>query len=293
MKLNVSVLGTALLLAPAFMVAQSPVSGFMKAKGTGSLTLSSSQEKYDEVFFVPQSVRDVPVFNEVKITSYSIYGDYGVSNDFNVVVNVPYIVSEGQATLETLENNGLSNEVSGFQDLSVYGKYRLKTIATPKGKIDLIAAAGLETPLGDYTDAPGFQSIITIGNRSTRVTGFAIAHYKNENGIFATGQIGYSVRSNEVPNALLSEFKLGYASSKFYVHGYVANQLSDKDGVDIFGQGFTGFFPATRVNYTRVGVTAYVPVVESLGVSAGYNAFVAGRNLGVADGFNLGVTYSF
>lgn len=293
MNLNLRVLTGLLFLLPVLMIAQSPVSGFMKAKGDGSITVSFSSEKYDEVYLVPQKVKGVPVFNEVKTTSYSLYGEYGFSDNFNVVVNLPYIKSEGEATPETLANNGLSNEVKGFQDLSVYGKYRITTVATPKGSIDLIAAAGVELPVGDYSDEAGYQSIITIGNRSTDFTGFAIASYKNNSGFFATGQMGYSLRNNEVPNALLSEFKLGYAADLFYLDAYVANQLSDDDAVDIFGDGFTGFFPATRVNYTRLGFTAYVPVYKGIGVSGGYSTYVAGRNLGDSDGINWGLTYSF
>lgn len=293
MNLNLRLLAGMLLMLPITMLAQSPVSGFMKAKGDGSVTASFSSEKYDEVFLVPQKVEGVPVFNEVKTTSYTLYAEYGISDNFNLVFNLPYIKSEGQATPETLDNNGFENERKGLQDVSLYGKYRFASTATPKGMIDFIAAAGIEAPLGDYRVDEGLQSIIAIGNRSTDITGLAIAHYKNNNGIFATGQLGYSLRSNSVPNALLSEVKLGYAASKFYLEGYVANQLSDKSGVDILGEGFAGFFPATRVNYTRLGFNVYVPVYQGLGLSGGYANYIEGRNLGDADGFNWGVTYSF
>ncbi|WP_405329876.1 hypothetical protein [Leeuwenhoekiella sp. LLG6367-2.1] len=293
MNLNLRLITGLLLMLPVLMIAQSPVSGFMKAKGEGSFTLSFSSEEYDEVFLVPQKVNGVPVFNEVQTTSYSLYGEYGITDDLDIVVNLPYIKAEGEATAETLANNGLTNEVKGFQDLSVYGKYRITNVKTPKGSIDLIAAAGVELPVGDYSEDPGFQSIIAIGNRSTDITGLAIASYKNDSGFFATGQIGYSLRSNDVPNSLLSEFKLGYAADMFYLDAYVANQLSDKDGVDIFGEGFTGFFPATRVNYTRLGFTAYVPLYRGIGVSGGYSTYVNGRNLGDSDGYNWGLTYSF
>ncbi|RXG20002.1 hypothetical protein DSM02_2847 [Leeuwenhoekiella polynyae] len=293
MNLNLRFLTGALFMLPVLMLAQSPVSGFMKTKGDGSITASFSSEKYDEVFLVPQKVDGVPVFNEVKTTSYSLYAEYGISDNFNLVFNLPYIKSEGQAIPETLENTGYENERKGLQDVSIYGKYRFASKATPNGMIDFIAAAGIETPLGDYRVDEALQSIIAIGNRSTDITGLAIASYKHNNGIFITGQIGYSLRSNSVPNALLSEVKLGYAASKFYLEGYVANQLSDDSGVDILGEGFNGFFPATRVNYTRLGFNAYVPVCKSVGLSGGYSNYIEGRNLGDADGFNWGVTYSF
>jgi hypothetical protein len=159
--------------------------------------------------------------------------------------------------------------------------------------LDLIGSAGFETPLGDYSADEGLQSIIAIGNESSSFTGLGIATFKTKMGLFATGQAGYSFRGNSVPHALITELKLGYAASKFYVDAFVANQLSEKDGVDILGNGFTGFFPATRVNYTRVGVNAYAPLIEGIGLTAGANTYVAGRNLGKATGFYGGVVYSF
>jgi hypothetical protein len=54
--------------------------------------------------------------------------------------------------------------------------------------------------------------------------------------------------------------KLGYAASKFYGDAYVANQTSTS-GVDILGEGFQGFFPAT-VNYTKIGLNLYTPLYK-------------------------------
>lgn len=282
-----------IMILPAIILAQSPVSGFMKAKGQGSFTVSFSSENYNEVYLVPKKVDQVPVFNEVTVESFSLYGEYAFSDRFNVVLNLPYIKSTGEATQETLDNNGFENERSGLQDLSLYGKYRIYSKDISSGSIDFIGSAGIEFPLGDYAADEGLQSIIAIGNRSTDFTGLGIVTYKNNSGFFTTGQLGYSLRNNQVPDALLSELKLGYAASSFYVDAFVANQLSDKEGVDILGEGFVGFFPATRVNYTRIGLNGYVPVSAGIGISAGVNTYVAGRNLGDSTGFYGGLSYSF
>ena len=291
-KLLAALLGI-LLFIPCFSNAQSPVSGFMKKAGEGSAVLSYSTEKYDHVFLVPLEVDEVPVFNEVTITSINLYGEVGISDKFNLVLSVPYVKSEGNATAATLANNGFENERKGLQNLRIYAKYNFHSFKLGENTLDLIGAAGFETPLGDYRADEGLQSILAIGNESTSFTGLGIAMFKTKSGVFATGQAGYSFRGNSVPHALISELKLGYAASKFYVDAFVANQLSQKDGVDILGNGFTGFFPATRVNYTRVGVNAYAPLFEGIGLTAGANTYVAGRNLGKSTGFYGGVVYSF
>ena len=162
-----------------------------------------------------------------------------------------------------------------------------------KSSLDFIGSVGLETPLGDYNADEGLQSIIAIGNESFKFTALGIATFKMNSGIFVTGQAGYSFRASNVPNALITELKLGYAASKFYIDAFVANQLSDKEGVDILGEGFVGFFPATRVNYTRIGVNGYAPLYKSIGLTGGVNSYVSGRNIGKSTGFYGGLVYSF
>ena len=293
MKIKIRILTGLCLMFTSVSIAQSPVNGFMKKAGEGALVLSYSNESYEDVYLVPEEVDEVPVFNDVTTTSISLFGEIGITDDLNLVLNVPYIKSEGNATEATLANNGFENERSGVQDLKIYAKYRLHTFNLGESTLDLIGAVGLETPLGDYSADEGLQSIIAIGNEASSFNGIGIATFKTKSGIFATGQAGYSFKGNGAPHALISELKLGYAASAFYLDVFVANQLSDKDGVDILGEGFTGFFPATRVNYTRVGVNGYAPLFGGVGLTAGANAYVAGRNLGKSTGFYGGLVYSF
>lgn len=293
MTIKFKMLASLFLLVSSISFAQSPVNGFMKKSGEGTLVLSYSQESYDNVFLVPEETDRVPIFNDVTISSFSLYGEYAFSDNFNVVLNIPQITAEGNASQAVLDNNGFENERSGIQDVKIYAKYRFYNINLDKSTLDFIVATGLETPLGNYSADEGLQSIIAIGNESTRFNTFGIATFKLNSGFFTTGQLGYSFRNNDVPNALLSELKLGYATSKFYVDAFVASQLSEDSGVDILGEGFTGFFPATRVNYTRIGINTFFPINEEFGLTAGANTYVSGRNLGKASGAYAGVVYSF
>lgn len=293
MKLKNNLITSVIMFLPALIMAQSPLSGFMKNKGEGAAVVTYSSENYDKVFLVPSEIDGVPVFNDVEVQSVSLYAEYGITDKLNVIVNLPYIKAEGNASEQVLANNGFENTRKGLQDLKLYLKYDLKSFDFANSRLNFMGALGLETPLGDYAVDEGLQSIIAIGNRSTTVNATGIFMYKLNSGFFTTGQVGYSVKSNDVPNALLSEFKLGYAASKFYLDAFIANQLSDKDGVDILGQGFTGFFPATRVNYTRVGVNAYVPLAGGFGLTGGANSYIEGRNLGKSSGYYGGVAFSF
>lgn len=280
------------VLLPGLVLAQSPVSGFMKEKGKGSVVVSYASEKYDKVYLVPNEVDGVPVFNDVKITSQSLYAEYGVTNNFNVVVNVPFITATGNASEAVLTNLNFENKRSGLQDLKIYTKYNFHSYVFGKNQIDFIGVAGVELPLG-YKADESLQSIIAIGDQSNKLNLSGIMMFKNQSGLFASGQIGNTFKGGEVPNALTSELKIGFAAKRFYVDTFFATQLNSSPGVDILQPGFTGFFPATKVNYTRVGLNAYVPFTKNIGLTAGANSYISGRNIGKATGFYGGLVFNF
>jgi hypothetical protein len=62
----------------------------MQGKGKGSVSLSFSSEKYDKVYFIPEKVDGVPVLTK-QVYSTSIYATYGISDQVDVVVVLPYV----------------------------------------------------------------------------------------------------------------------------------------------------------------------------------------------------------
>ncbi len=271
--------------------AQSPISGFMQNKGNGSLVISQNYEYYDEVYLVPKKVNGVPIFNNVTIRSTSFYGTYGITDKLNLVVNLPYVSAEGSASPQVLKNLNFENKREGLQDVSAYLKYNAFSSAMADGNLNLVGALGIQTPVGDYKVNEGLQSILAIGNRATSINAMAVALYKNNSGFFTSGQVGYNVKNGEVPNALVSEFKVGLANN-YYVDAYIANQVS-MGGTDILAEGFQGFFPSTRVNATRVGINAFVPVYGGFGLSGGGSVYIDGRNLGKSTSIYGSAIFSF
>lgn len=272
--------------------AQSPVSGFMNGKGNGAIAVSYSAEQYDNVFLVPNDAQGVPVFNEVNVSSTSLYATYGISNRFDAIVSLPFIKAEGNASESVLNELGYENTRSGLQDLSVFLKYNPYNCEIGTASLHFMLGAGLKTPVGDYKVDEGLQSIIAIGNRATSFNGLAIAQVRFNDGLFLTTQAGYSLRNGEVPNALVGEIKAGYAGRHIYVDTWFAGQVSD-GGVDILAEGFEGFFPATDVSFNRIGLNVYVPIAGGFGLSAGASKYLNGRNVGESTGFSGSVVYSF
>jgi hypothetical protein len=292
MKVSPILSATALLCLPFLVQAQSLLGGFMNGKGRGAVAISYTAEQYDEAFLVPEDADEVPIFNKMEVNSISLYASYGITARLDAVLNLPYIQAKGKATQPTLDELGYENERSGLQDLSVFLKYKLHSFEIGSSRLDFAVAAGVKTPLSSYRVNDGLQSIVAIGNQSTNFNGFGIAHFRTSLGLYVTGQGGYSYRTGEVPDAYLGDLRVGYGSKHFHVAAWYAKQIS-RGGVDILGEGFTGYFPATDVSYTRTGLNVYGSVVGGLGVSGGFSKYVSGRNVGKSTSYYGSLVFTF
>ena len=279
--------------------AQSLVSGFMAGKGHGSVVVSGTTERYESVYLAPDKIDGVPIFQEVRVNSLNLYATYGLSDKIDAIVSLPYIQSKGKAPGTVINDlnalystQGYANIRQGLQDITALLKFKSYSVELGSSVLDLLGVVSVSTPLSDYQTNTGYGYIIAIGNRATKYSAAGVAHLKTSTGIFATAQVGYSLRTGLVPNALIGEAKLGYAGPKTYFEGSASFQESN-GGTDISEVGFSGFFPSTRVNFIRIGASAYRPIANGFGLTLGASTYVAGRNIGKATGFSAGVTYNF
>ena len=293
-------LGTLLVAGAApTLHAQSLVSGFMAGKGHGSFVVSGTTERYTNVYLAPEKVQGVPVFQEVRVNSVNLYGTYGLTDKIDAIISLPYIQSKGLASGTTIDdlaktnpNDGFVNTRQGFQDLNALLKFKSYSREIGSSILDLLGVVSLSTPVSNYQSNTGYGYIIAIGNRATKYTALGVAHLKTASGVFATGQIGYSLRTGDVPNALVGEAKIGYAGPKNYFEGSASFQESNS-GTDISENGFYGTFTGTRVNYVRLGASGYRPITNGFGLTLGISTYVAGRNIGKSTGASAGITYNF
>ncbi|OGX88041.1 hypothetical protein BEN47_09815 [Hymenobacter lapidarius] len=299
-KFSALLFGTVLLAGTASSVqAQSLVSGFMSGKGHGSVVVSGTTERYETVYLAPDKIDGVPIFQEVRVNSVNLYATYGLSDKIDAIVSLPYIQSKGKA-MSTVINDldalypdaGYANVRQGLQDITGLLKFKSYSREIGGSIIDLLGVVSFSTPMSNYQTNTGYGYIIAIGNRATKYTASGVTHLKTSSGVFATGQVGYSLRTGLVPNALVGEAKVGYAGPKTYIEGFASFQESN-GGTDISQEGFTGFFPSTRVNFLRLGASFYRPLAKGVGVVLGASTYVAGRNIGKSTGYSAGISYNF
>ncbi|MBT9392698.1 hypothetical protein KLP40_05935 [Hymenobacter sp. NST-14] len=282
-----------LLLSAVTTQAQSLSSGFLPGKKHGSISVSTTQEWYKQVYLVPEKIDQVPIFDRIRIQSVNLYANYGITDKIEAVVSLPFVRSEGHASPQVLQDGNYTNVRQGLQDVT--GLLKFKGYSTELGSsiLNLLGVVSVSTPASNYKNEQGLEYIIAIGNGATKVSTSGIAHLQTASGVFVTGQTGYSVRSGRVPNAFLAEAKVGYAGPLFYVDGWVSYQKSASSGTDILQPGFDNFFPATRVDFTRVGLSAFRPLAQGFGLVLGASTYVGGRNVGKSTGLTGGLAYNF
>lgn len=255
------------------------LSGFSQGKGKLAVALSTTRESYDEFYFgdmkTPLSKTNL---DKIVTQSINFYTAYGLSNKTDLILNIPYIFTKGH---QVTDNKEVSEK--HFQDAMIGVQSKFYQKENSAGAFSVTGGVTLSTPLSKYLT----NVIYAIGNRATQFTPSALLQYKFANGIFINGQGGYSLKSNKVPNAVVSAAKIGYAG-KVYAEAYISNQTST-GGIDIGGPGFTPErFPETKVNTTNIGASIYYA-----GITLGGGKRIAGRNAGLPSYYTVGLAYSF
>jgi hypothetical protein len=272
---------------------QGLLDGFTPKKGDFSLTSSYTSSNYEKFYAGETKMDAVPVHNKINQNIFSLYTKYGISNKLSIIANIPYISAKGNGGADPV--NG-TTEQNGFQDISLALKYNTHTFDFEKSNLDIITALGFDIPSGYEPNG-----ILSLGSGAFSTNLTAGLHLKTDSGFFTTFLNTYSIRGNakntgggdefDVPNAYSTTGKVGYASSIIYAEAWI-DYLSSSNGVDIGGNGFTGNFPETKVEYTRIGATLYKNIIPKLGASLGFGTVVSGRNIGKSTNFSLGLTYN-
>jgi hypothetical protein len=161
-----------------------------------------------------------------------------------------------------------------------------------KGSLAILGAVGIQFPFGNYNANENIQSAIAIGNGATQISLIAIAQYKSNKGFFANGSINYTAKNFDILDALLGEIKLGYAHQFFYVDGFIAKQYSSKN-IDILKGKFNSLYHNLAIDYTKIGISVYIPMGKQIGLAGGANTFLSGRNIANATGGYGAIIYSF
>jgi hypothetical protein len=293
LKLIVPVL---LLLQTSLLKAQTDEDAIMMTKNNfciGGTYMHSSWDHYWEGTFK----RNNQNIGTMSTSMYGLMGTYGVSKKLNILASAPYVTTHVTA--------GTLHDQHGIQDLSVWIKWLGLEQNAGNGVLSLYALGGGSIPLTNYI---ADYLPLSIGLQSKTLSGRLMVDYQLGK-FFATLSGTYTWRDNikidrtayyttelhltnevEMPNMNAFNLRTGYRSDRWILEAVLAN-MTTLGGFDIRKNDMP--FPSNRMNATMVGAHAKYnfPFVNGLSLTGGGSYTVAGRNVGQATNFDIGVFY--
>ena len=239
--------------------------GFMKAKGEGTLALTYSFEKAATYFF-----GDLAQPTDYSVQSLALYGTYGVSDRFDLIVSLPYMRTD------SLNSN--------FQDAILAMKYQNGQKEFSTGRLRTLTMIGAQFPASNYSSQTGRP----IGIRSTSFLFRLLVQYESYAGFFAHVQSGFDFRL--LPDQQFGVpliFRAGYGNSAFYVDAWIDyfHSFDDREDVNLFG--------GSGPRWLKTGGTIYFPLGRKFGIFGGGAYILSGRNISKSWRVNAGVVWNW
>ena len=227
--------------------------------------------------------------------SIGLMAAIGVTDRFNVIVNLPYVWTKTSA--------GNLMGQKGVQDLSGWLKYKAVSV----GGFSLNGLVGASLPVSRYV--PDFLPM-SIGLQCRTVSGRLLANYTHEKtGLYLTAHGTYSWRSNihvdrdayqadgrvyntnevSVPNTYDFAARVGILRTKWQTEVWAERSVCD-GGDNIRRNDMP--FPTNNMQATMVGWYGKVQP-KNIGVNARIGYVIDGLNAGQSTSYMLGFLYQF
>jgi hypothetical protein len=152
--------------------AQGPIDGYLKGKGNfdfaPSFSINSSSTFH--------GANDALYNYGFRSNLVGLFGEYGLTKDFDLVANAAYIITPTQ---------------SGLQDGGIYAKYRfLKSDPNKPFRFHLLGATGASFPLSNYRPVVSGA----LGTRAFSIPARLILQVETPIGVFVNFTAGYNWR---------------------------------------------------------------------------------------------------
>jgi hypothetical protein len=285
-----------LLMAGLTASAQTPTDGLMMKKGENCSVLAYSNSTWEN-YWEGEKKRSNTNLGKFTAENVMFMSALGITDKLNVIVGLPYVRTSASVSY-------LAGQ-QGFQDVSLWLKYRLLEKEGNFGALRVFATGGASVPTTNYVaDFLPFS----IGLQSKTASGRLILNY-NKNGFYINAQGGAILRSSAkvdrnsfifnnklyqsdvmpVPNAAEGSLSLGFVNKRFQTFVSL-DRFGCLSGDDIRYNDapiLTNRMASTSVNwFGKVNI-------RKLSIIASAGRVLDGRNVGEATSFGVGVAYFF
>ncbi len=278
--------------------AQTADDGFMMPRKTLSAGVMYTHESWDQYWegTLKRTNGNIGTLTTESITSMV---GYGITDRLGLIATLPYI--------STHASQGVLNDMSGFQDLTLAAKFRLLTSGpTSRGAFNAFIVGTAAIPVSDYT--PDFYplSIGTGGGRtSARLTlnfqsnsawfvnassayTFCANVRLNRNSYYTNGQL-YMTNEVAMPNVLNNTLSAGIDRGRWRIPLSLTQQRT-LGGGDIRRQDMP--FVSNRMDFVKLDGGVMYALPKNLSVQVGAGHVLQGRNVGQSTTFTSGLFYA-
>ncbi|MCU0352509.1 MAG: transporter [Cytophagales bacterium] len=279
------------------LAAQTPTDGLMMSRGNFCAALVYNHSQWNQ-YWEGTNFRANPNLGTVSMQSGMAMGALGITDNLNLIVALPYVQTRASASYLQGQR--------GFQDASVWLKYRFAKTQVVGGTLSAFVTGGVSTPttnyLADYLP-------LSIGLRSQTASSRLVLDYLSKPGFYVTAQAGYTRRGNiridrdsylyenrlyytnevRVPDMADGTVRIGFRNKRFQTDVYL-ERFAALSGDDIRYNDMP--FPTNAMKATTVGWYGRLNI-KQLSIIGGASHVLSGRNVGQSTGFSAGVLYAF
>ena len=231
--------------------------------------------------------------------SFTSMVGYGITDRLGLIATLPYITTHA--------SQGVLNDMSGFQDLTIAAKFRLVTSGpTSRGAFNAFVVGTAAVPVSDYT--PDFYPL-SIGTGGGRTSARLTMNFQSNSAWFVTASSAYTfcanVRlnrnsyytngqlylTNEVamPNVLNNTFSAGIDRGRWRIPLSLTQQHT-LGGSDIRRQDMP--FVSNRMEFVKLDGGVMYALPKNLAIQLGAGHVLSGRNVGQSTTFTSGLFYA-
>jgi hypothetical protein len=227
---------------------------------------------------------------------------YGISDRLNVILSLPYV--------STSASGGQMAGVSGFQDISIFAKYKIVNLEKNSSSFQSFGTVGYGLPVTSYLSD---YMPLNLGLGTNELSARVIMKYEHKSGLYLRGSFAYLYRTTteaerdyyyadkgiytstmDVPNTTTVDGALGawlFDRSIQFEVGAVKNTAQSGD--DIRRQNAPQ--PTNKMNMSNINayLRFFPKFFKGFTIIAGYTQILEGRNIGKSTILTGGLTYQF
>jgi len=284
------------LLLCGTAAAQTPTDGLMMPQGQLCILGQYSNSQWED-YWQGETKRSNLNLGTLTTQSAMLMGNYGISNDLNLMVGLPYVWTKASVSYITGQK--------GLQDLSVFLKYQFFEVEGLGGAIKLQGTGGASTPVTNYTpDLLPFS----IGLHSKTASLRAVLNYTADFGLYVTGQAGHTWRGKTTldHNSYIFDNKLIYSDvmpvPNVFDYSARLGFIKPRFQTEVWYESFKGLSgddirynetpqASNKMNAAQAGFFAKYFLTKRFALLGTVSQVLSGRNVGEAFTWTAGATY--